>query len=332
MNQEPTQSTTDRSWRWRKLFVALLVVIGVTGFFIRPYVWTKLAPFPSLDARQLAVPPMSMAEYMEVVGDHPRPYLLKYTSGKNELHLFGISHHTNDPQDADILQIKQLLEQQQPNVCLIEGRLGVWLAGYEGIIRKFGESGLVSWYARKNRVPAYSLELSLEEEVKKVVKSHQPEHVALFYVLRPYFGARRAGPMDDPEAFIAESLRKRTAIPGIDKTFKTVAEMDEIWKKDFADLPDWRDCDDRQGWPGTLAEVGDTANRVRNEHWLAIFDSLMTGSANTDQQPKKIFVVVGCSHAVRLQPSLDAMFKPNESNPKMSDWKKKEAADPAIND
>lgn len=290
-----------------------MVACLVTFWLASPWFWTHakfLAPAESVEP---SVAVMTMQEYDAVVSVHPRPYVLRYRQGVNELLLFGISHHTNDPANPDIERIKQLYSRFQPTVCLIEGRLGIWFSGYEGLVKQFGESGCVSWLARQDGVDTFSLELPLEDEMRGVAKLHDHDHVVLFYVLRPYFGARRSGPIDSPESFIAESLHKRTGIAGIESDISDVEDIDRIWKRDFADLPDWRTCDDRNGWPGCLQKVGASANDVRNDHWINIINERL--ASTSDPAPVRIFTVVGVSHAVRLQPALDSMFVADLANP-----------------
>lgn len=314
--EDKTEPQKKKGGRWRIVLLGFAAVVCVAFLLTRGYFWSYASPYSPNSTYTPPVPVMSMSEYRSVIGSHPRPYILKYTKGERELTLFGISNHTSDPNDPDIKKIDQLFHEIEPDVCLVEGRLGFWFAGYKGLVKQFGETGAVCWLARQSGAKTFTLELSLEDEVQGVLKSHPPEHTALFYVLRPYFGARRGGPIDNPENFIGESLRKRTKIKGIDQTIKTVADIDKVWKRDFSELPDWRDCDDRFGWPGALNDVAATANSVRNDHWVKVLDDLMNATQEDVDAPKKIFATVGCSHAVRLQPALDSMFDAAVDNPR----------------
>jgi hypothetical protein len=317
----PENTEKRRSLRWMIVVSASIAVIAISVLLIRPYFWTRAQYYdPQLTAAPM-VPVMSMAEYDSVVGIHARPYVLRYnykTSNgvENQLLIFGISDHTTDPENVDIKQIASLYDENRPDICLLESRLGIWFAGYNGIVKQFAESGALAWHARKTGVSYYTLELPLDEEMRRVAAEHNHDHTVLFYVLRPYFGQRRGGPIDDPDSAIAESLSKRTKIKGIDSSIETVADIDRVWKQDFADQKDWRDCDDEFGWPGALNDVGASANSVRNQHWLNVLYDLMAGESSAD--PQSIFAVVGCSHAVRLQPALDSLFQPDPANPNVT--------------
>ena len=304
------------------IFLILFAAVFIAALCIRPYFWTRAQAYSPKSAAQPAVPVMTMAEYGNFVSQHPRPYVLKYTKGSNQLILFGISHHVNDPENADIVELDRLIKAFEPTDCLIEGKLGIWIAGYEGIVKQFGESGAVAWHARQRGTPLHTLDLPLELEVERVVKQHAPEHVAMFYVLRPYFGARRHGPIEDPEAMIAEPLRKRTKFACLKGAVTSVEDIDRIWKRDFTEYPDWRDCADNSGWPGVLNEVGATANLVRNEHWLDVFNEMMSESENA-----RIFAVAGCSHAFRIQRALDSLFDADGANPSIPEAKEAGSGD-----
>jgi hypothetical protein len=52
-----------------------------------------------------------------------------------------------------------------------------------------------------------------------------------------------------------------------------------------------------------LHDVGAEANRVRNAHWLDVIDELAG-------EGERVFVVVGGSHAVRLEPALGSLLAP----------------------
>ncbi len=126
--------------------------------------------------------------------------------------------------------------------------------------------------------------------------------MALFYVLRPYLGQRRFGPVDDPAGFLAEYVRKRGSHAALGGAIRSVADVDRLWARDFAGGPDWRECDDRAGWPGYLSDVGACANDVRNAHWLGVIADLAARGERT-------LMVCGSSHAVRLEAALRAIMR-----------------------
>jgi hypothetical protein len=278
-------------WRIAALLVPLIAAatIGWIGCITPAAVYRVQA---AIEPRAAV---MSMSDYGRH-GDHARPYILQIAASPGMLLMYG-AEHTQDPAAPDIASLRETFESFRPTVVLVESRLGWYFGGFDAAVRRFGESGAAGQLARARGVPLYTLELPLEQEVAGVLAQHPAEQVALFYVLRPYFGQRRHGPVADPDGAIAEPLAKRTRIAGLQGTLKSVADVDRVWRRDFPGLPDWRDCDDRYGWPGALAEIGATANDVRNQHWIQVIAELVG-------RGERVFAVCGASHAVRLEAAL----------------------------
>ena len=178
--------------------------------------------------------------------------------------------------------------------------MGLYVSTTAQAIRRFGEPAAVVALARRDDVPCHTLELDLAEEVRGVLDAgFDRQQVALFYVLRPYFGQRRFGRVADPESFVAEYHRKRTRLAGLEKTLANIGDIDAVWRRDFAGQPDWRDTTDAHGWPGYLGPIGARANLVRDEHMAQVILDLLT-------RGERVFAVCGSSHAVKLEPALRA--------------------------
>ncbi len=294
-----------------KLLILLpfLLTLGIIGAAYGFSILTIPAPTYSVDQPiDISVPVMSMDDYSSIVDAHRRPYVLDYAVADSDsksagaLHCFGISNHVNDPTDPDINAIRGAFESFNPTVALIEGRTFVYFGGFDRTTKRFGESGAVYVLAKQAGIPIYSLELSLDDEVAGVLTRFTAEQTSLQYILRPYFGQRRHGPMDDPDTFVEHYIADRGTLPGLNGVIESVADIDAIWKRDFADSLDWRDCDDQNGWPGYLNDVAAYGNTVRNDHWLQVIADLVIN------KKERVFMTCGCSHAVRLEATLDSML------------------------
>jgi hypothetical protein len=268
-----------------------------------PYRFTRAPYYEPRQTWAVSTPVMTMDEYGGVVSTHLRPYILHGQSrtGPGALVLFGISDHTNDPAHPDIQRLISEWNDFKPTVALTESRLGLYVGGFDGGVQMFGESGGVYALARSSGTPLYTLELPLEDEIAGVLEKFSPEQTALFYILRPYFGARASGPLGDPADFVEEYIKKRGDVAGLAGSIRTVEDIDRIWKRDFPNQPGWRDSDGRHGHPGYLSALAARANAVRNDHWMQVFLDL--ASAN-----ERVFAVCGCSHVVRLEPALRPFF------------------------
>jgi hypothetical protein len=135
-----------------------------------------------------------------------------------------------------------------------------------------------------------------------MLDSFPAERVALFYVLRPYFGELRFGRPADLEGYVEEYRRKRTRYPGLEGTLHSVAAIDSLWARDFAGLPTWRETSDEYGLPGYLQDLAARSNALRDEHLAAVLLDLVRGG-------HRVFAVAGSSHAVKLDRALRAALE-----------------------
>jgi hypothetical protein len=249
----------------------------------------------------LPVPIMTMEQY-DSIEDHPRPYVFEVStaSGGGALLFFG-STHTKDVNDPQLADVSRRWEAFHPTLALVESMLGLY-PGFLNPVREFGEMGYVGALARADGVTLRSWEPAREEEVRVMLRDFPPAQVAMFYVLRPYFGAVRFGRPSDPEGFVEEYRRKRTAWPGLEGTIPDIASLDSLWKREVPDGPDWRDVSDEYRLPGFLPALFSRSNAIRDEHLAAIvLDRIARG--------ERIFVIAGSSHAVKLEGALRAAVK-----------------------
>jgi hypothetical protein len=155
--------------------------------------------------------------------------------------------------------------------------------------------------ARKDKVPVYTWEAPREREIQYTMEQFSREQVALFYILRPYFGNFRFGKPDDPEAVVEGYIRERSDYPGIENTISSVEQIDAIWQRDFPGEADWRDTSDQFGLPGYLGEIASRSGEARDEHFARVIIDLV-------QKGERVFAIAGSSHAVKLEPALQEFW------------------------
>jgi hypothetical protein len=131
------------------------------------------------------------------------------------------------------------------------------------------------------------------------------KQTALFYILRPYFGQRKFEKPDDPDDMVQGIINRRTKWKGLEGSISSVEEIDSLWKADFSGLKDWRETDDRYGWPGYLNDIAKTSNAFRDEHFARVIIHLA-------RKGERVFAVSGSSHAVKLETALRSMIKDGE--------------------
>lgn len=278
----------------------LAIFLGLLGW---KYIWRSPAYYPDNGVIVLPVPVMTREEYDRVVNTHPRPHIVDITTPEGATLLYG-STHTRDPHDPQLADIKKYWDAFRPSVALIEGLGGFLIPGYMDPVEQFGESGAVYQWARRDGIPTYTWEPDRSAEVRLLVQQFPKEQVALFYSLRPYFGDVRFGKPADPDKRIESYIGDRTDYPEISGVLHSATDIDLIWKRDFPHLPDWRDTDDRFGFPpGYLTTISDQVGQLRDEHLArSVIDLVHKG--------QRVFVVAGSGHTVKLDATLRAALTP----------------------
>lgn len=267
---------------------ALLLFTGI--------IWRSPKFYGVKQEKHFAVPIMDMAAY-DTLGNHPRPYIYKISKGKGAVYILGIEH-TMDPGNKQIVQIESIWNGFKPDIALVEGRLGFLFSGLQDPVAQHGEGGKTAALAKSGGVALFTWEPQKSDEVKILLTLFKPEQIALFYSLRPYFSNFRFGKPQNPDQQLEEYISSRTDEDGIRGKIQSVAQVDSIWKRDFAKLKDWRDTSDEYGWPdGYLADIASQSNQIRDIHLCSIILEEMA-------KGKKIFVTMGSSHAFRIEKTL----------------------------
>ncbi len=275
------------------MFIALLFHFGV--------IWA-LAPFYDVDTQiELDVPVMDMESYKEIWNTHRRPYIYSLTSNtRGKVLICGVSH-SKDIDNPDLDSIKYYWKSFDPDVALVEGRVGNLITWLQNPVKELGEGGLITLLANKSGIDLFTWEPRRESEIKTLLKKYPAEELAMFYSFRPYFSNMRYGNYSDPESTLQGYLESRTNYPGIKGIFKTWQELEKKWKRNFPNV-DWRDHGSGRGYPkGYLNDIWNDTNLLRDEHMIWSIIELVSGG-------KKVFVTMGVSHAPRIEKTLEAAF------------------------
>jgi hypothetical protein len=168
----------------------------------------------------------------------------------------------------------------------------------------FGEVGAGYALARRDDIPAYSLERSWEVEVQAMLDAFPPEEVLLFYTLRVFISERDGGGDGDVDALASHLLRKRASRSGLDGIFEDLAALDRYWSEHFADeYGDWRELPARALWPSRARkrpnQWATLSNELRDEHMTRVIIDLV-------RRGERVFVICGGSHLVKQEPTLRA--------------------------
>lgn len=283
------------------LTILISLIILLVGAFYFDIFWRSPAYYPLKSRQFLKTPIMDMKTYSEQSG-HRRPYIYQLKGLKGSVYVIGIEH-TKDSQNPQLDSIRQIWASFQPNLALVEGRLGFLFSPTQNPVEKYGESGLTTQLAKKNGVSLYTWETERNTEVQNMLRRFPAYQLALFYSLRPYFSDFRFGKPTDPDAVMQNYIINRTKYEGLQGQIRSVAQLDSIWKRDFPNLKDWRETSDEYGYPeGYLADIFNVVNIERDEHLCSIIIEAM-------QEGKKVLVTMGSSHAYRIEKSLRSTVK-----------------------
>jgi hypothetical protein len=265
-------------------------------------IWKSPSFYTVKKTTELAEPIMDMNEYENIVHIHRRPYCysLKSSFG-GKVYIIGIEH-TKDENHPHLDTIRQLWQEANPTVALVEGRLGFLFSWFQNPVKVYGEGGLVSQLSKNDGIDLYTWEPKKEDEINFLLKDYPAYQLALFYSFRPYFSNMRFGKPTNPEEKLSEYLKSRTDYDHIRGQYKSWEELDNAWQKDFPEI-NWRNYSDEYGWPkGYLSEIANASNLTRDYHMIQIIKELVS-------QNETVFVVMGSSHAPRIEKTLNALIK-----------------------
>ena len=231
----------------------------------------------------------AIVPFRSYTGEHPRPYVLR----SPQYVLFG-GEHTRNPQDSQLILMRQYWKELRPTVALVEGRLGFLLPGFMDPVKTLGEGGAVAALAKSDGIPLYNWDLSKEKLAGGLARRFTPQQIALAQVLTPWFGQQRFGRPASEADFLAPFF-KRAAAVGLQDSLKSVADVDRYWQRFFPGT-DWRNVSDEQPLPGYLHDMMCATNDLRNQQLVATVKELTA-------RGERVFVACGSSHAYCVEPS-----------------------------
>jgi len=280
-----------------------IIILFILSLIYFKVIWT-LAPYYELKTPvTINVPIMDMEAYKSIWDTHRRPYIytLGSTSSNGEVVIMGLDH-TKDPSNPDLDSLRYYWQQFNPDVALVEGRVGNLITWFQDPVKELGEGGLLTKLANEKGIELYSWESEKGDEVNFLMDKFSPEEIAMFYTFRPYFSNMRYGEYENPESSLQEYLESRTDHPGIKGVFSSWEELDKKWKNDFPDI-EWRNYGSGNGYPkGYLHDIWNYTNILRDEHMVSVITELVSND-------KKVFVTMGVSHAPRIEKTLIALLK-----------------------
>jgi len=282
----------------KKIIIFIIAFITLIALlFIMDVFWKSPSYYKTEKHYDLKVPIMNMDDYMNgIVSEHRRPYIYTISKeNKGKVIVLGVEH-VKDAANPQFDSIRQYWDKYQPDVALVEGRMGFFFSWINDPIELYGESGLTSDLAKKNKADLFTWEPDRSDEIELLIKKHPAQKLAIFYSLRPFFGIPKTEREKNPEALLQDLIDERTDYKHLKHTITTWQEVDSIWKQDFPDI-DWRTYPSGYGFPGYFNDIWNSSNLSRDEHMIQIIlEQVNVG--------KTVFVTMGSSHAPRIENAL----------------------------
>ncbi len=269
------------------LTIAMLFIVGAG--FLAATAWYPTPNYELTSARQ-TYPLMTWDEYEQRAADIEPPVTLEGTIGQGAAYLFG-AEHSNDPSHPQFRALDAAYRDFEPTVVIVEGRPSFLLPQFMDATENYGESGRLIELAKQDNVPAYSWELSREEEVDLLKAKFTAQQTAIYLLMRPFSGGNSASEAEQDMAAIIDDRGHR---PGMDGTVSNLDEFQALWDQEFNQGEDWRELNGIYGAPSFLNDMFEYGNDIRDQKLLNIVRELT-------EKDERVMVTMGWSHTVRIE-------------------------------
>ncbi|PQJ77794.1 hypothetical protein [Polaribacter porphyrae] len=283
----------------KKLFYTFIsFTIIILSLFYFDVLWKSPSYYKVEKYTELEVPVMNMKEYDKIISTHRRPYIysIKAENGAT-VSIVGVEH-TNDKNLPQFDSIKYQWIKLNPDIALVEGRMGIFFSWIHNPIEEYGESGLISYLAKKENKELFTWEPTRQNEIELLIQQYTPKQLAMFYCLRPYFSFIRNNKNYNAEEKIDDLINERTDYTYLKNTFSSYKDLDKEWKKYYPNI-DWRNYSNKQNYmpEGIMYQIWNSSNLARNKHLIQII-------LTSVKKGKNIIATVGVSHAPRIEQTL----------------------------
>jgi hypothetical protein len=251
---------------------------------------------------------MSYKDYGKI--RHERPYVLEFKTEKGALVYFGAGHFYRYD-DAQAAEIEKRLASFKPTVILNESGTPPVAETAKEAVEKYGEPGLLAFLAKKHNIPIKSLDPPRIEEMKYILgtKRWTLEQVFLFYVLRRVPENNRKTNPKKPEELVEEAMSGAAKMPGFESLPKTIAEFDQVAKKNLPTVANWRTIDQKIFDPNP--DLGNFTNDIADASVNYRGRFMVKSLAAEVEKGERVFAVVGASHVVKQEKALKSLFNRN---------------------
>lgn len=279
----------------KRFSIALIALLALAVAYVAIMAW-RTPPTYDLDMPYIDYPLLSWDAYETEARSITPPLVRKISNGRGKALIFGATH-SSDPTHLQFAELDRQFETFDPDVVLIEGRMGFLLPPFMDPIRSFGESGSMAAKAKRRGLALYTWEMCRACEPELLRKRFSDQQVALYLLLRPYPGRQDITPEAAREQ-MSSIITDRGKRPGIKDVIANMDDFDAAWTAEFPNGERWHAMRGVYDSPGFLNDMFEYGNDIRDQHLLNVIQAL------TDDG-KRVMVTVGWSHAIRIRPALE---------------------------
>lgn len=248
---------------------------------------------------------LTFAEYAAI--RHAAPYVVDVRlDGTRRLVLFG-APHSSDPALPMFDQIATTFAALAPELVLHEGTPPHPEPDREIAIRRHGEAGLVTHLAARAGIPTASMDIPLPEEARLLHGALLPGEALVFLVVRQLASFNRKTARMDFAAYFGDFFGVIAPALELDAIDWPLVEREHLRVVGHPLVA--RSVTGHETNPLrdelVTQRIARRSNRLRDEHML---DRLLAALADA----RRVFAVVGVTHAVMLEPALRAAGEPRD--------------------
>jgi hypothetical protein len=269
-------------------------------FYLLPFAVTLVSLYPATALAQLGECSKLVVPYQDRKKIRSDAYSLDLRAPNGGQLAYLGSKHTRDPNDPQFELFERAWKKLTPTIAFYEGTDTLVRASCEEAIKLDGEPGLVRFLARRDHVPAASLEPNRQDEIDFLLKTFSAEQVKLFYVLRVIAELRERNKYtaSDLKGDVSRILDRFTRYRGLDTVMRSDKDLEDAYRRYWKSPEHWWEAPTM--WFNPLVsssatggvftnEANQASSTFRDVHMFELISKSM-------RDGEKIFAVVGRDH------------------------------------
>ncbi len=259
---------------------------------------------PIADRSQVALYQcMSWDEYAK--GQFAKPYVVQIQSSSTGSLLYFGAEHSRDSKHSQFSEIERYWHKFKPEIAFVEGRLPPAHHDSELAIRQNGESGFVRFLADRHGVPVASMDSTIEQQTKSLLRELPATQVKIFFILRQIVRQKR---FHDNEALDLSALsvymKGLSDQPALRVPPNDVVELATCFDQYFDDTLKYQDATQRWFDPlGSVNWVNQVSRELADDRNIEMVRKIVSNI----RDGKRVFAVVGRTHTIMQEPAIRAL-------------------------